>query len=194
MALEATFRDLLVGLQKLHDSVNALQVTAGDKPVKDASALADGFEEEILEMMGSLHECRKAASNARRAVNHPLDLDRARRTLTVSQDSFQRIERQFASNLVSYEKQRQLARLAGERPGEWRGWATSIKHGIDECRPAMEFVSSALARCWQEIAEHAGATSVSVRTTSIGQKIVMPTAERQRVRPPARFASTAPES
>jgi hypothetical protein len=29
-----------------------------------------------------------------------------------------------------------------------------------------------VARCWQEIAEHAGATSVSVRTTSIGQKIV----------------------
>ena len=174
MALEATFRDLLVGLQKLHDSVNALQVTAGDKPLKDASAWADGFEEEILEMMGTLHECRKAASSARRAI-HPLDLDRARRTLTAAQDAFQRIERQFASNMVSYEKLRQLVRLAGERPGEWRGWATSIKHGIDECRPAMEYVSSALARCWQEIAEHAGATSISLRTTNIGQKIVSKT-------------------
>jgi hypothetical protein len=171
MALEATFRDLLVGLQKLYDSVNALQVTAGDKPLKDASALADGFEDEVLEMMGSLHECRKAASSARVAINHPLDLDRARRTLTISQDSFQRIERQFASNLVSYEKLKELVRLAGQRPGEWRAWATSIKHGIDECRPAMEYVSSALARCWQEIAEHAGGTSVSVRTTNIGQKI-----------------------
>jgi hypothetical protein len=29
-----------------------------------------------------------------------------------------------------------------------------------------------LARCWQEIAEHAGATSVSVRTTNVGQRIV----------------------
>ena len=172
MAIEAKFRDLVVRLQKLHDSVNALQVTAGDKPVEDGSALADGFEEEILEMMGSLHECRKAALNARRAINHPLDFDRARRRLAVCQDSFQRIERQFASSLVSDEKLGQLAQLADERPGEWRGWATSIKHGFNECRPAMEYVSSALARCWREIAEHAAATSISVRTTNIGQKIV----------------------
>ncbi len=179
MALEATFRDLLLGLHKLHDSVKALEVTAGDKPDDRSSALADGLGDEVLEMLGSVEECRKAATNARKAVNHPLDLDRARRALTVAQDNFQRMERQFASNLVSYENMRELARLAGQRPGEWRGWVTSIRHGIEECRPAMEYVSSALARCWQELAEHAGQTSISVRTTNIGQKIT--TAKRGEV-------------
>jgi hypothetical protein len=179
MALEATFHDLLIGLHKLHDSVKALEVTAGDKPEDDGSALADGLGDDIVEMQGWVEECRKAATSARKAVNHPHDLDLARRALTTAQDSFQRMERQFASNLVSYEKLRELARLAGQRQGEWRGWATSMKRGIEECRPALEYVSSGLARCWQEVAEHAGQTSISVKATNIGQKIISRPAARE---------------
>ena len=177
MALEATFRELQVSLHKLHDALNALQVGLGDKPLDDDAALADGLENTVLDAMGVLQEARKAALHARTAIGPPVDLDRAWRALTVCQDRFQDIEQQFSADLVSYEKLRGLARLGSERGGEWLPWAGSTKQSIEECRPPLEEVSRTVARCWQEIAEHSGATSVSVRTTNIGQRIVAEPAE-----------------
>jgi hypothetical protein len=172
VALEATFRELQVGLHKLHDALNTLQVGFGDKPLNDEAALADGLENAVLDAMGVLQEARKAALNARAAVGPPVDLDRAWRALTICQDRFHSIEKQFSENLVSYEKLRELARLGSERGGEWLAWAASTKQSIEECRLPLEEVSRTVSRCWQEIAEHAGGTSISVRTSNVGQRIV----------------------
>ncbi|MGA8273714.1 MAG: hypothetical protein WB919_19280 [Candidatus Sulfotelmatobacter sp.] len=169
MALEATFRELSVCLHHLHDALNALQVTMGDKPPDDESALADGVETVVLDMMGTLHEGRKAALNSKKAVGHPVDLDRARRTLTTCQERFHHIERQFAADLVSYEKLRELARLGKERR-PWLAWSSAVKQGIEQCRQPLEETSKALAVCWQELVEHSGTTSISV--TNTGQRIV----------------------
>lgn len=169
MALEATFRDLSVCLHHLHDALNALQVTLGDKPPDDESALADGVETVVLDLMGILHDARKAALNARKAVGHPLDLDRARRALTICQERFHRIEQQFTADLVSYEKMKELARLGTARRA-WLPWSSTVKKGIELCQPPLEQVSAALAACWQELVEHSGTTSISVKNT--GQKII----------------------
>ena len=172
MALEATFRELQVSLHKLHDALNTLEVGIGDKPLRDGAALADGLENAVLDAMGVLQEARKAALNARTAVGPPVDLDRAWRALTICQERFHTIEKQFFENLVSYERLRELARLGSERGGEWLSWAGSIKRSIEECRPPLEEVSRSVAGCWLEIAEHTGANTVSVRTTNIGQRIL----------------------
>jgi hypothetical protein len=169
VALEATFRDLSVCLHHLHDALNALQVTLGDKPPDDESALADGVETVVLDVMGTLHEARKAALDARKVVSRPLDLDRARRALTICQESFHRIEQQFAADLVSYEKLKELARLGNARRA-WLPWSSTVKQGIEQCQPALEKTSAALAACWQELVEHSGTTSISVKNT--GQKII----------------------
>lgn len=180
MALESTFRDLSLCLHHLHDALNALQITVGDKPPNDESAVADGLEAAVLDMMGNLHEARKAALRGKKAVGHPADLELARRSITRCQESFHRIEQQFASDLVSYEKLKKLARLGTERK-QWHSWSSAVKQGIEQCRQPLEDVSRTVARCWQEIAEHAGATSVSVRNTSIGQRIVARSSEESAV-------------
>lgn len=171
MALEATFRNLTICLHRLHDAVGALQITTEDKPEHDVAAIADDMADKALDMMGLLHETRKAALHARRALGHPPDLDRARRALTACQEHFHRVERLFSTNLQSYDKLSELTRLAKVRGGEWLPWSGSMKLGIDQCGGPLQEVNRCLARCWQEIAEHAGAMSVSVRNTSIGQKI-----------------------
>jgi hypothetical protein len=171
VALETTFRELSVCLQHLHDALNELQVTQGDKPPENESALADDVESVVLEMMGSLHEAQKAAVNGRKAVGHPPDLDLARRALTICQERFHRIEQQFAADLASYEKLKHLASL-GRRQRVWLPWTRVLKQGIDQCRQPLEEVSRAVARCWQELAEHSGTMSISVRNSSIGQKIL----------------------
>lgn len=173
MALEATFRDLSVCLRHLHDSLNELQVTLGDKPPDEESALADGMETAVLDIMGTLHEARKAAVDGRRAVGHPVDLDLARRALTICQERFHRIEQQYASDLVSYEKLKQLARLGGRRRA-WLPWSSALKQGIDQCQPHLQQTSAALASCWQELAERLGTMSISMQATNVGQKITVP--------------------
>ncbi len=171
MALEATFRELSKQFHHLHDALHALSVTVGDRPEDDGAALADDLDNTVLDLIGVLHQARKAALNARQAVTHPVDLDRARRALTICQDRFLHIEQEFAAKLISYDKLRALARLGGERGGEWLHWAGSAKEGIEQCRPALEAVSVAIAACWQEVAERVGMTSITVQATNIGQKI-----------------------
>jgi hypothetical protein len=173
VALEATFRDLTVCLHKLHDALNELQVTLGDKPIDDESAVADDVETKVLDAMGTLHEARKAALNTRRAVGHPVDLDRARRALTLCQERFHRIEQQFASDLVSYEKLKELDRLGNERRA-WLPWSSTVRQGIEQCRQPLEQTSAALAACWQELAERLGTMSISMQATNVGQQITVP--------------------
>lgn len=173
MALEATFRELFVQLRRVNDTFVALRLTVGeDKPRKGEAALVDHFEDTILEMMGQLDDCLKAARAAHKAVGHPLDLDAARRALAKCQESFHRIEQQFSADLVSYEKLKDLVAVGAERGSEWRSWAGSVKYGLEQCRQPLDSASKALAACWQEIAERVGMTSISVQATNIGQKIV----------------------
>jgi hypothetical protein len=173
VALESIFRDLSVCLHHVHDALNALQITLGDKPPDDESALADGVEAAVLDLMGTLHEAQKAALEARKAVGHPLDLDRARRALTLCQERFHRIEQQFASDLVSYEKLKELARLGNARRA-WLPWSSTVKQGIEQCQPPLELTSTALAACWQELAERLGTVNISMQATNVGQQITVP--------------------
>lgn len=177
MALESIFRDLPGQLRKLHDMLVALRLTVvEDKPLKGEAALVDHLEDTILEVMGTLDECMKTAGAAQKAVGHPVDLDLARRALAACQDQFHRIETDYTERLASYEQIKDLAGLARDRRGEWIPWAGSVKNGIERCREPLDGARKALADCWQEIAERVGTTSISVRTSNIGQKIVTRTA------------------
>jgi hypothetical protein len=171
--LETTFRELFTELRKLQDTLVAVRLTVvEDKPVRGEAALVDYLEDSILDLMGLLDESLKAARAAQKAVGTVTDLNAARRALTICQERFHRLGQQFAIELVSYEKLKDLATLGTERRGEWLPWSTSVKEGIEQCRQPLEGADKALAACWQEIAERVGMTSVSVQATNIGQKIV----------------------
>jgi hypothetical protein len=170
MALESTFRELSSCLQQLQDALNVIEVTLGDKPPNDESAVADGVETIVLDILGTLHEVRQAALETHKAIGHPMDLDLARHALMRCQDGFHRIEEQFASQLVSYEQLKELARLGSARR-TWQPWANTVRQEIEQCQPSLHETSKALAGCWQELVEHSGKTSISIRTENLGQKI-----------------------
>lgn len=170
MALEATFRGLSIYLHQLHDALNELNVTLGDKPPDDESAIADGLEAAVLDLLGTLHDARKGGLNARRALGPPPDLDRVRRALTRCQEHFHGLEKKFDSEMFSYEKLKELARLGNARRA-WLPWANAVKQGIEQCRQPLELTSKALAACWGELAERLGTVNFSVQT--IGQQVRM---------------------
>jgi len=172
MALEKTFQELSDGLRKLQDNLLALQLTIReDLPPEGEVALVDQFGDAVDDSLGWLQESLAAAVEAQHAVEHPVDIDRASRALANCQERFHRVEQRFASDLVSYEKLKDLTGFGRSRRGEWLGWVRSVKKGLEQCRQPIDEVSKALLACWQEIAERAGMTSVSVQATNIGQQI-----------------------
>lgn len=174
MALEASFREFTVQLQKLHDVMCALHLTLGDKPVNRGAALADNFDDAVLKMMGTIQDDLRSALDAQKAVSNRLDLHRARRALTRCQCFAHELERTFVEDLSSYERLCDLDTLGRDRKGEWIPWGGSVKFGIENCREAIHCTNDILARCWEELVEHAGGINVSVHPTCIGQEITLP--------------------
>src|SRR5262249_289612 len=175
MALERTFQELSDRLRRLRDSLLALQLTIReDLPQQGSVALVDQFGDAVDDSLGWLEESLAASVEAYHAVEDALDMDLARRALGNCQERFHRVEQRFATDLVSYEKLNDLTGFGRSRRGEWLGWVRSVKEGLEECRQPIDEVSKALLACWQEIAERAGMTSISVQATNIGQQIASP--------------------
>jgi ElaB/YqjD/DUF883 family membrane-anchored ribosome-binding protein len=171
MALETTFRTLSVQLRRLCDMLNAVLLTVGDKPQNRETALADGLESKLLDLLGGLGAARSAAKAARNAVGAAKDLDHARRALAKCQDAFHKVEQKFMNELISYESLRSLTSLGGERGGEWKHWAASMKDAIEQARQPFEETSKALVACWQELAERLGTMNISVRANGLVQNL-----------------------
>jgi hypothetical protein len=164
MPLEKTFRKCSAHLRMLLDRVHELRLAAVvDRPEKNDAQVVDTLEYAVDDLMGWVSECLQAAADAQRAVAAPVDLDRARRALATCQEHLQKAEKTFASDLVSYDRQKDLTAFGSERRGEWPSWVTSVKQGIEYCRKPLEGVRRSLDECSQDIAERAGMTALSVQ-------------------------------
>jgi hypothetical protein len=184
MPLEKTFRQLAVQLRRFRERIRELEITVvEDRPQTRDAAIVDNFECAVDDLTGWAKESLDQAEEAERAIGHPPDVSAARHALASCQELYQRMERVFSANLVSYERVSDLTKFGSERRGEWPSWVTSVKQGIDHCRHPLEEAGKALADCWQEIAEHAGMNSVSVRNMNIGQKIGSDVVDRKKAAP-----------
>lgn len=168
MTLEAAFSDLSLQLHRLREAVVGLRTTAvEDRPLRGEAVLVDLMGDTAEAALGWLEEAIAACREARRATEYPLDLDRARRSLATVQDRYTRAFQRLSYDLLRYERVAELVRLGQERGGEWQAWAAGVREGLDWCQQPLFEASQALARCWQEVAERVGMTSLSVQTTNI---------------------------
>lgn len=175
MTLAAAFMDLYEQLGTLRESLIGLRtMIVEDKPLRDDFVLVDRFSDAADDVRGSLEEALVAATEGRQAVQGQTDLERARHALTTCQEKLNRMAYQFSLDLFSYERLVTLNRIGRERGGEWRAWAGVVGNTLDRCQQHVYGVNQALSRCWQEIAERAGTTSVSVKTTNVGQQLLVP--------------------
>src|SRR5215467_4904744 len=109
MALERVFQELSDRLRRLRDNLLGLQLTIReDLPPQGSVALVDQFGDAVDDCLGWLEESLLAAEEAHRAVEPPLELDQVRRALANCQERFHRVEQRFVSDLVSYEKLKDL--------------------------------------------------------------------------------------
>jgi hypothetical protein len=172
MALEKVFRRLAFQLRRFSDRLRELEITVvTDKPPARDAAIVDNFECAVDDLRGWVQEALAQSAQAEKAVDHPIDLEVARRALSACQERLHRIDQIFASNFLSYDRVKDLTTFGTERRGEWPSWVTTVKQGIEQCRDPLESSNKAVAECWEEIAARIGTTSISVRTTAIGQNI-----------------------
>jgi hypothetical protein len=171
VALEATFRGMVMLFQRLSDELYVLRKMVEDRPPESDSSLVDQLENTVLDITGLLNEAMESAHEALSATGHPVDMDRARRALARCQDCFHRVEHHYSADLTSYKRLKHLAILGKRRGGECLPWASGARAGMEQWRDLLEEVSRAMSACWQELAERPGGVSVSVQATNIGQHI-----------------------
>jgi hypothetical protein len=181
MTLEAAFADLRVKLLDLAETFSELQtIVAEDKPQGDDCKFVELLETAVDDVLGWQTTALAAGKRAWQAVVDRGDLESARRALARCQEALNRLAYQFSLDLFSYERLEELHRIGRGRSGEWRGWAGVVGNTLGRCQRKLADVSQALGLCWQEVAERAGTTSVSVRATNVGQQILVPEGEGLR--------------
>ncbi len=170
MALENTFRELFTQLKKLKETLDPLRCLLPDDPLNVEVALVQHLRESVDSTNGWLDDCIEQVQAAQKALGHA-DLNRPRRALTQCQRSFDAAEGTFSSELLSYDKLREIVSLGARRKGIWRIWSQNVKRDLDTCRYELDLTRKALTACWQELAEYAGTTNISVQATNVGQQI-----------------------
>jgi len=171
VVLETTFTDLASSLQRLKDACGALQLTVQeDRPPADAVPV-ERLGDAVDDTVGWLEEARAAATDAERAVAHPVDDYRAREALTRCQQRWMRASRQYTSEIASYDRLTALARFCDGRDGEWRAWMREVIRAAERCHGPLEEVHIALFTCWQVLAERLAAGGLQIHNTTVGPNV-----------------------
>jgi hypothetical protein len=170
VALEESFADLMKTWRQLHESVQALRITAvEDQPAEGAVLLIERCADAAEDLLGWAALGLAAAADAQQDTGVIPNVARARHSLKTSQQHFGKLDDQFFI-FASYERISELIRFGRRRRGEWLAWVHGIREAISQCREPIQHVRDALASCWDGLAERPG-TSVSVQSTNIGQQI-----------------------
>jgi hypothetical protein len=170
VALEESFSDLVKTWRQLHENVQALRITAvEDQPADGRVLLVERCADATEDLLGWTAEGLSTAADAFQTILAAIDLNRARRSLTTSQQRFGCAEDQLFT-IVSYQSLSELSEFGRARGGEWLGWVNSVRDAAQQCEQPIKRLRDALIRCWQELAERAAAASLSVHTTNIGQQ------------------------
>ena len=179
MALRAELENLGCQLERMHEVFSDLRRLLDDHPSQgDKVLLLDSFGDAVEDLLGwlqeSLDRCAPLLPAKLGERRNDFDANVARQALVVCQGLFNQQMHRFSVDLVSYERVAQLLQFGRERGGEWQTWAKGIKLELESCQQHLFLTSQVLFRCWVELAEWIGMTSISVRTTNVGQHITVP--------------------
>ena len=179
MSLRTEFQNLRTQQERLNEVFSDLRRLLDDHPAQGEKVLLlDSFGDVVEDLLGWLEEssqiCAPLLPADPAARNTEFDANLARRALVVCQELFNRKLQRFLTDLVSYDKISQLLQFGRERGGEWHGWAKGIKLELETCQQQLYLTNEVMFRCWVELAEWIGMTSIAVHSTSIGQQITLP--------------------
>lgn len=172
MTLRKSFQNLAEQLECLRLTTEELlqwAITQG-KPIEEDHALVGKYYEDTIGLTSLTEEAIAATAEGQQAVAEQIDLARARRVLITCQERVNQLTQAFFSKMVSFEALADLESLAREQ-SKWEQWVLGVKVALKRCRDPIAEVNQALFELWQELTEHAGASSVSVQAISSGNQL-----------------------
>jgi hypothetical protein len=123
-ALQEVLRNLCLALDDVPD--------AGNEP-----AVVDAMRSAATEIESEL-ETALAADGVNKAV------------ALRCQDSLHHMQIS-TRELASHANMLELARLAAERGGAWRGWSVVVREALEACEEALDHVAGAMLGLWREV-------------------------------------------
>jgi hypothetical protein len=163
MAIETVFEDLDKCGRRMSDAVAEVLVTVTEDAPNGELALVDLLGYDVDDLAEWTREAAAAAAESRRLrEERPAE---ARRALARSQELWTRSWRKLSFDLLSYDRVSELMSVGRGRSRSWAPWAKSVRQGLEGCRGPLDEYGSAVARCWQELAERACAPAIALQTT-----------------------------
>jgi hypothetical protein len=171
MALRKTLDTLRVQLDETLGALSELQVTVKDEP-SNGTALTDPFAYGADDMHGLAAEARAIVESVLQR-DQPIDLERTTSALGTCHELCLELAAKL-DGLLAYERIAALRRYGRERQEPWLSWTRSVHDALERCRAPLSGLQHTLLEAWQEVAERAATTSVSVQATNIGQQLTVP--------------------
>jgi hypothetical protein len=179
VTIEAVFQQLTADYAALRDALQSLGLTViEDRPPQDEVLLVERLGNLVEDLRGWTEEGYRAVVEARKAIDHPPDLHRVRRSLGQGNERLIVVEYRFFGEAVAHDTIESLLRFGRQRGREWLGWSKSVVDALDACRTPLRELDGAFLRAWQELGERLATRSVSLQTTNIGQQISAPRGRR----------------
>jgi hypothetical protein len=176
MTLEGNFKDLATKWERLVEELEhgLLWSVTETKPDED-HALANHYVDAATDLIAVAREGLAASQMAAGEIQ---SLGQAGKSLLRCQEQYNSVVELFDSKMASYSRIRRIRRFGSEKRDAWRDWAAHVCTAVDRCRPPIDELNRTMFKCWQEVADRVGMSSVSVQSTNIGQQISMSQSEK----------------
>lgn len=179
MSLETSLNKLCNDLRQFREILQGVEMTVTqDRPETETVVLVHEVSDDVTEIDSLCQESLEYAEAALHAAAH--DANRVRQSLDRSQHQYLAFSRIMASRLLSYEKVAALVRFGHDHGRGWMAWVTSLRRGLELCRPGADALGDTYLQCWVEMAERTTFGPVSLHTTNIGQQITAEALEVSR--------------
>jgi len=175
MGMESAFRELTGSLGRLRQSVEELGTVVDDVGQPKGKTvrlhLAPQLSDSVQDVLGWAEEALVLAHHGAETIRQQIDLHGARRDIAGCQEKFHLLTSRWSAEITSDGRRAELIALREGRRTEWREWATAVLESLPIVEQRLAGVRQALLGCWQEMAERAGLTNVTVQNTNIGQQV-----------------------
>jgi hypothetical protein len=169
MTMRAALDELMRGWRELDRAIteDALWSATHMQVVKNHS-FARRYVDRITELEGKVASALKSCEKCRRRRTTAAD---ACRTFAVCQQHYNSLIARYVGQFMQFEAVQRLRRFGRQGHGNWRPWADNVEKALIRLRTPLLALGRALTKCWQEVADRVGESTVSVRAMNVGQEV-----------------------
>jgi len=167
--MRASLDELVRGWRDVERAIteDALWSATHMQVVKNHS-FARRYVDRITDLQGKVISALRACEKCGKRRTTVSDACRA---LAVCQRHYNNLIARYVRQFVQFEAVQRLRRFGRQGNASWHPWADNVEKALIRLRTPLLSLGSTLTKCWQEIADRIGESSISVRALNVGPEI-----------------------